>query len=378
MKSFKISFFILVALTTAACGEKTFAPVAEEIPQPVPTVLSKEDVARMFAALPLGNEQVQEVFSAVNASSGNGYDEEYTLLDLIEEPGRGVGGGETRASAGGVPLRKLIEDYAVDRIGTKAGLDGAASVEEYMSVLSESGLQIYWPYSEQWDGKTMPLITCDPGFGAESNYAFNGNIAVDESLAKTRPVWVINDNSDSGYTPLEYLIRESEPARAAKSSTKSGLRMLTLKEFTMLRNYDTWFQGASEFCIKCGSVNGFSASTEAELKLYQPSVTDFVIVVKRSKLGKPVPYDIVLVSDFTNQMENLAFLITEDDGGTSTSWKCSATVRIKSRSYGFDLNIPFNEKDDIVWRGQLNASFFQSEDEVTGRFGDVKVKFELD
>ena len=49
-----------------------------------------------------------------------------------------------------------------------------------------------------------------------------------------------------------------------------------------------------------------------------------------------------------------------------------------SKSYGFDVEIPFHEKDDIVWRGQLAASFFQSEDEVSARFGDVVITFALD
>ena len=51
---------------------------------------------------------------------------------------------------------------------------------------------------------------------------------------------------------------------------------------------------------------------------------------------------------------------------------------IKSKSYGFDVDIPYNEKDDIVWRGQLSARYFEEEDVVSGRFGDVIVNFELD
>ena len=114
------------------------------------------------------------------------------------------------------------------------------------------------------------------------------------------------------------------------------------------------------------------------MKLYSPSVTDMMIVVRRKDVGKPVPFDAVLLSGFTNQLDKLALLITEDDGGTRTTWNCEATVKVNSKSYGFDLEIPFNEKDDIVWRGQLPASYFQSEDEVKGRFGDVVITFALE
>ena len=87
--------------------------------------------------------------------------------------------------------------------------------------------------------------------------------------------------------------------------------------------------------------------------------------------------------DFTEQMEKIAFMVIEDDGGTTTSWKCSAVVKYNSKAYGFELDIPYKDKDDIVWRGQLTRNYF---DEVfargggtlTGRFGDVEITFALE
>ena len=64
----------------------------------------------------------------------------------------------------------------------------------------------------------------------------------------------------------------------------------------MKQHYDSWFRGASEFWVKCGSVQGFTASTEAELRLYQPSVTDFMISVKRDQLGVTLPFDAVIIA----------------------------------------------------------------------------------
>ena len=145
----------------------------------------------------------------------------------------------------------------------------------------------------------------------------------------------------------------------------------------MLRNYDSWFGGASEFWVRVGSVEGFNATTDEELKLYYPSVTDFMIVVRRRDLGKDLPYEALLVSDFTPQLDKLAFLLVEDDGGSRTQWKAEVAVKIQSKSYGVSIDIPYNEKDDIVWRGQLSARFFEEEDVVTGRFGDVVCSFEL-
>ena len=43
-------------------------------------------------------------------------------------------------------------------------------------------------------------------------------------------------------------------------------------------------------------MDDFTATTEAELKLYNPLVTDFMIVVKRSQLDKPQPFNAIIVS----------------------------------------------------------------------------------
>ena len=234
----------------------------------------------------------------------------------------------------------------------------------------------------------MPVITFDPGDGSESNYAYvvsgsdggyavTDSVFVDEAVARKRPVWVINQNDDSQYTPLSSLLR-SKSIWDEDEDDDTPRCNLYIKNFTMLRNYDSWFAGASEFHIWCGGVDGFYATTEEQLRNYSPSVTDFVVVVKRYEKGIQKHFNAVLVTDFSEQLDKLAFLIVEDDGGTRTNWKCSATVKVKSKSYGFDIDIPFNTHDDIVWRGQLGATYFSKGKTIEGRFGDVKLTFALE
>lgn len=360
-----------------------------------------EDVARILSSLPIGTEQMQEVHDAVNNSTDNGYDEEYMMCDLFKEPGTGVGGKSSKSVVRSyeLPLRDLISNHL--RLSTKSTAQ-KLDAEAYLSALESSDIQIYWPYSENWDGKSSPIITFDPTDGSEYNIGYKlipsddggldvEEVIVGEEMAKSTPVWVVNRNSDSSYTSLE-MLRRQEPAwdseggtviigKAGTSSvvTKTGtkLKTLILKEFTARRNYDPWFAGASEFFVKCGSVEDFTASTEAELLLYNPSITDFMIVVKRSQIGTAIPFNAVLVSQWTDQLNSCAFMISEDDGGTMTSWKCSAEVKLKSKAYGFDINIPFRTRDDVVWRGQLSSLYLEKYSDTLGHFGDVDLKFEL-
>ena len=392
------------------------------IPEPVEdrdnAALPLDQVAQMLSELPMEPVHFKEVHRAVSSSSGNGYDEEYMMRDLFASPGRGVGEEYSGKSGNSVaeqskslsdilPLRDLIIQYAENRAATKAsGFDPGLWLES----LSSSDIQIYWPYSEDWDGETQPVFTYDPGDGSQVGVGWKVDtdergarsvrkIEVDEKYAAAYPVWVVNRNSDSGYTSLDVMRREHPewdngggaliiggpvssrapvvPLPEEETKAASSVKTLILKDFTMRRHYDTWLAGGSEFFIKAGSVNDFVASTEAELQLYMPAVTDFMVVVKRKQLGQALPFNTVLVSDWTSQLTQVAFMIVEDDGGSLTQWKCSAVVKVASKSYGFDISLPFNTRDDIVWRGQLSRRYIEATDKIAGHFGDVDITFEV-
>ena len=355
-----------------------------------------DEVAEILAMAPLHVSQMEEVHDAVTSSSSNGYDEEYTMTNLFRAPGSGVGDREFRSGKTyEKPLWKLIEEQVRSMSATKSL---SMDPDSFLEMLTDSDVQIYWPFSDEWDGEEMPVITFDPEDGASANIGYRliieddgsrhvEEVVVDEEMARNNPVWVVNRNSDAGYKTLEILRREDpdwgngggsiivKPSETKRS--KSGLKTLMLKDFTMNRNYDSWFAGASEFFVKIGTVEDFTATTEAELRLYNPSVTDFMIVVRRNQVGKPQPFNAILISDWSDQLESCALMITEDDGGTVKDWNCTALVRINSKSYGIEVKIPFNSFDDVVWRGSLTSRWFEANSDTTGHFGDVDLTFEL-
>ena len=412
------------------------------------TSITLSETARLLSRLPIGIGQMDEVRDAVAASIDNGFDEEYMLSDLFAAPGSGVGdrrlaeettgrsgvpvptGGRTKA--GGEkeyarPLKDLIRTAltkeqeekvrALSResggtkgeegeVGVEVQEDVAGAVEERIRRLCDGGVQIYWPYSENWDGESLPVITFDPGDGLDTNIGWRltpaGSLAeevtVDETMARNGCVWVINSNEDSELLPLSYL-RKTDPTwglpdhgtlvvgapgvprgtwgtpEGTKAATKS--KTLLLKKFTAKRHFDNWFCGGSELFIKIGKVEDFKAKTEAEMQLYKPSITDVMVAVKRKDIGKELDFNALLVSEWTDQLSMCAFLITEDDGGTLTQWNCNAVVKINSKSFGFEISIPINSKDDIVWRGQLSGKYINATANLTGHFGDVDLVFEV-
>lgn len=390
MKTDKIEAFLLL-LSLVSCEV-----VSPELPDDndSESKVSLFEVAQLLSALPIEGEQLSEVYTAVTSSSGNGYDEEYTMRDLFSTPGAGVGDDllGTKAQSFSNPMKGLIEGYLIEKFKTKAGEADIDAVHRYMDELASSDVQIYWPFSENWDKSTLPVITFDPQSASESNVGYQvveledgsrdvEEVIVDEDMAMSRPVWVVNRNSDGDHKSIDMLRKENpEWGLGGDILIKSGAsdyRMLILKDFCATRNFDTWFGGASEFMIKCGAVEGFTASTEAEMRLYTPSVTDFMIVVKRKDIKKTIPLNAVLIADLSDQLEKFAFLVTEDDGGTVTSWKTNAVVKVNSKSYGIELELPYRDRDDIVWRGTLPTNYFERYSGQVGHFGDVDLVFEI-
>lgn len=383
--------FALSALFFCSCDS------FRSIEAPIDSVdMSLGEVADLLSQLPLELEQLDEVYSAVNMSSENGYDEEYMMRHLFDTPGYGVGGNGSSSKSVSYkePMKDLIEKCLKQKYQSKSAEENTLAVESYIQALSESDIQIYWPFSETWDKRSLPVITFDPGTESTANvgYELNRNmdgeievrlVVVDEEMARKRPVWVVNRNDDSEYESL-VLKRKQDPNWGQGGSlggkTVEGnkdFRTLLLKEIKLNRNFDSWFAGASEIFVKCGGVEDFRASTEAEMQIYSPYVTDFMISVKRNQVGYYLDFNAVLISEWTDQLENIAFMVIEDDGGSRTSWDVEAMVRVKSKSYGIDISLPYNERDDIIWRGSLSRNYMEKYSGEVNHFGDIDLVFQL-
>jgi len=351
-----------------------------------------EEVAVFLSDVVSDSEVLDEVHSAVTESYEGGYDEEYLFSNVVNCPGRGTGFRSVKAEGGygeGALFRSLVST-----LDGRTGFPGvhvksAGTGKAFLDSLASSDIQIYWPYSENWDGASLPVVTFDHGLDKDWNYGFIlrkdasgeklvSRVLVDEAYAKEHPVWVVNLNKDRSYVPLKpsrYVPKDD----GGNLQTKTGetIYSLMLRSFTALKNYDCWLAGASEYFIKVGAVENFTASTEAEMELFSPTITDFYIVVRRGEVGEPKEVNTIMVSDWTLQMSSIAFMIIEDDGGKQTSWDTEIIVKVNSKSYGITMSIPLNTKDDIVWRGSLSSRYLFATDASHSKFNDVLLDIEI-
>ena len=55
-----------------------------------------------------------------------------------------------------------------------------------------------------------------------------------------------------------------------------------------------------------------------------------------------------------------------------TDWKYTAIVCIASQNYGVEINLPFNCRDDIIWRGRLTNRWLEANGNIAVHFGDME------
>ena len=150
--------------------------------------VTPEAVADALVHLHPDKEICEEVHTAVRKAVSFGLDESYYFCEVLGKENR-----ITKVNRNiQAKLNSLPTGNSIKEILAKVVED-----EKYMN-----HYQIYWPYSENWDGNTMPTITfqTEAAVEQEENVGYRivkdriEEVNVDEEYAKQHPVWIINFN----------------------------------------------------------------------------------------------------------------------------------------------------------------------------------------
>lgn len=150
------------------------------------------NIATMLCKVQIDTSVCREVHEACTKALENGMDETYRFSELLHPT---------------LTTRSTATPNLGARINRYFAAPFIRSVQEAsidLKALAASKVQIYWPYSEDWDGKTLPLISFAPkDENQEWNIAYKfddqgvivDSIMVNEESMMQRPIWIIN-NSD--------------------------------------------------------------------------------------------------------------------------------------------------------------------------------------
>ena len=194
------AFITVLSLGLYACSSSDEPMALQSSPQTSDNNVSEdsENIARLMASIPLNKGIMNEVFSATQNGLENGIEESYYFADMLSESSAKSASRVSSTSQESILGRELRSLLNKSRSGNQVDID----------LLQNGDYQIYWPYSEDWDGKTQPIITFVPKDENQLwNYGYRQTddgietIIVDEEFMESNPVWIIN-KADLSYDEL--------------------------------------------------------------------------------------------------------------------------------------------------------------------------------
>lgn len=279
--------------------------------------------------------------------------------------------------------KKIVGKLAGNNI---KDLDKKLSYNDIFSQISDQDYQIYWPYAENWDGKSLPAITFvsddtkDEIVPAFLPVIKNGKmemdvIMVDESYAEKKPVWIIR-KSDLKYMDLpnfsegEFVKNGVLFSTAANTINAAQENVYTMKlgRFMSSKHYDPWLKGGSEFMIYITetSVNTQLPGSPADLGA-TTQVNSIFVDRPRKTINKKQWVDVnaIGVSNWRPEVDKTTLVIMEKDwGGISGGTK----VEIP-----YDIPIVGADGKTINVKGSITV--LKEDDHVVTRVYDRKYIF---
>lgn len=368
----------VMAIGLSSCNEYSEPQSISQSSNTVERSVSEnsELIAQLISTIPLTEEIVEEVFSATQQGLANGIDESCYFADVLENSAQSKFQNRSSVSALGRELQ-----LALDNI-TRSNGDIDADL------LINGEYQIYWPYSEIWDGVTRPVITFIPeDMDQLWNYAYRQTesgietIIVDEEYMQSHPVWIIN-TADIPYDALPnfkksefvkngfaYIPREQSTAMTSTTGEADQNKIYTvyLGKFKAEKQYDSVWNGGSEFAIQMGSLESFTITVPDQLKIYSTEITYLRITRSRNDIKNKKWIELgssVLASDWQPYENNVGFSIHEEDQGGTKKWCAKLGITLDGKSYGFDAEIPYGSGDDLIYRTIYSRDFIFSSNNV--------------
>lgn len=255
------------------------------------------------------------------------------------------------------------------------------SEDSVSAYLIDNDIQIYWPYSENWDGRQIPVITFAPlDENATEVMAYrtnkDGNIdslIVNEDYAMKYPVWVINKNKLS-YDDLPNFIKgkiSKNNVIYLQISKKSEIiqrvsNELPLNDSTYVysiyigsmraeRQWDTWVAGGSEFKFKMVGSRKTITGVEGDYSMATVTAPAFSRKNINDKVTKSL--NSLINIDWGVRETINGFALWEEDGGSA-----SQTVKFDIGYDKIKVNGEFKigGVDDLIYQIGLDRSSFFS------------------
>lgn len=206
-KFFSVLAVALLLLNSCSKDEQAVDPLVSSdkasISASQSELLDNFDKAAQILATFAGGQDVQkEVFEGVNMQ----YEKRYRILfkHLLQPEDFQRQHQRSLAGAFDKKFRAAIQDER-GRSGKESNRGTPAQEDSLINYLIENNLEIYWPYSQEWDKKEIPTITYNPIDNEDENIGYKPRlqadgsmvleeVKVDDDYAFAHPVWIIDQH----------------------------------------------------------------------------------------------------------------------------------------------------------------------------------------
>lgn len=390
-KLFTTAIAVMLSTAFLSCSSMLQDTPPEEIAAQASQSESQYDsrqmakIAEIIARLDLSKEICEEVHKASLEGLSKHIEESYYFKEILSDDSSKKYMTRGAKNNLGNLLRDFVSETRAD-YGVKEG-----DLDLYK--LEESDLQIYWPYSEEWDGEETPVVTYFPlnpeqewNWGYKKNGEGVERVKVDDEYAFQHPVWIVNE-AEIAYTdalhykPWDLTPVDSDPIILPNPNSGDGNNVngvnslgpgLTFNpvytvfvgKFKSEKQYDSLFAGGSEFVIQMGNYQDMRITDLDKLLNNDPRVTYLKIFRSRGQIRKKEWVEFgtsaVLISNWYPESYDAGFMVYEEDQGGRQTWEASLTISLGGKDYGFKCSFPYKNGDDMIYKTTYNRNFIFS------------------
>lgn len=354
MKSITCSFlFLQLGVLMFACGllascsEETVAQLSQS--EECVTDQDLKSISKLFAIVGNDHDICCEVNQAVAESIHKHLDEQLYFRDIY--------GDQSEASRS---LKEGRSSKLMESIGKAVSLfEKTRSTEGFsndiISVMMREDIELYWPYSESWNGTETPVITFAPVHGQSADdvvaYKYDesassfSDVIINETYAMAHPVWVIRLSEipyeERDLVPVFVPIDKEDLVVTRSGNIGHSWEMDSLR---CVYQYDSWLLGGPDFRFVIAYPQ--QTGTVAETTEFRETFTRSQVNNREAKYFFYRP----LNQDWTEyQLTNHLRLIEEDrTGGNSATLELTATRKVGDTTVSCKVTIPLSSYDTSV------------------------------
>lgn len=330
-----------------------------------------QDVAQLMSSIDIDDKIVDEVKAGVNQSLKYGLDEVYRFTDILNIEESKV----YRHSGISSLSQKMEIEY--DDYAKQKEISNITS-SDFFNLLKNSDIQIYWPYSEIWNGTDKPIIV----YGSENNkYAYHpikksdntivvDTILITKSFLKENVVWVISNND----TPYE----ELPDFYNGEFVNKDGVFFYSEYAMNVLnKNRDLTTPENGVYLDKIQALQSFEGGLAGGPELqfywchadYMPgmaapigSYNAFRYNMSSNEVEKEVQLNYRIRPYWPREELTNALVVLEKDGGKDKTGTRELTYRVNGKDVNVIVSYPYEKHDEFVFKKTFEQSKIYGDD----------------